>query len=59
MIIRKYKESYEKQIVPLLKLVFPGPKYIDEKYWNFGIGCIKITLHILSGFGLPKTTKRS
>jgi len=35
MIIRRYKEGDEKQIVPLLKLVFPGSKYIDEKYWNW------------------------
>lgn len=35
MIIRKYKEGDEKQIIPLLKLVFKLPMFEDEKYWNW------------------------
>lgn len=35
MIIRKYKEGDEKQIIPLLKLVFKLPMFEDGKYWNW------------------------
>lgn len=35
MIIRKFKEGDEKQIIPLLKLVFKSSIYDNEKYWNW------------------------
>lgn len=35
IIIRKYKEGDEKQIIPLLKLIFKLPMFEDEKYWNW------------------------
>ena len=35
MLIRKYREGDEKQIIPLLKHTFELPMFDDDKYWNW------------------------